>query len=105
MEGGYSRMDKEIHPQLLDLIPSERNWLVEKDFDHNNNGSKRSHEHGDEKKLELRLGPPGVEDWSLSDTQKNYKSPEKASQKRYNLSFFYHLQVIFKLSIMLEICI
>ncbi|XP_071731913.1 auxin-responsive protein IAA18-like isoform X2 [Rutidosis leptorrhynchoides] len=83
MEGGYSRMDDEIHPQLLDLIPKERNWFVKKDDDDYDyvKGLKRSHENGDEKKLELRLGPPGVEDWSLSDAHKNYKSVEKASNK------------------------
>ncbi|KAI7734333.1 hypothetical protein M8C21_017038 [Ambrosia artemisiifolia] len=85
MDGGYSRMNDEVHPQLLDLIPNERNWLVKRDDDDNNNlqGSRGSHGNGDEKKLELRLGPPGVEDWSLvSDAQKNYKSPQKAAQKR-----------------------
>ncbi|XP_076914777.1 auxin-responsive protein IAA18-like [Bidens hawaiensis] len=75
MDGGYSRKE-EMHPQLLDLnnlIPDERNWFAKKEDDHNL---------GDEKKLELRLGPPGVEDWSVTDAQKNYKSPQKASQKR-----------------------
>ncbi|XP_076952088.1 auxin-responsive protein IAA26-like [Bidens hawaiensis] len=75
MDGGYSRKE-EMHPQLLDLnhlIPDERNWFVKKEDDHNI---------GDEKKLELRLGPPGVEDWSASEAQKSYKSPQKASQKR-----------------------
>ncbi|KAI3777867.1 hypothetical protein L1987_47670 [Smallanthus sonchifolius] len=74
MEGGYSRVVEDVHPQLLDLIPNERNWFVKKD---NNNNIE-----GDEKKLELRLGPPGVEDWSLSNAHKNYKSPQKAAQKR-----------------------
>lgn len=76
MEGGFSKMDEEIHPQLLDLIPKERNWFMKK-----NEGSRNSHGHGDEKKLELRLGPPGVEDY----TPKNYKSLAKTantSQKR-----------------------
>ncbi|XP_071710282.1 auxin-responsive protein IAA18-like [Rutidosis leptorrhynchoides] len=82
MEGGFSRMDGEIHPKLLDLIPKERNWFVNKDDDLYDNGSKRNHENGDENKLELRLGPPGVEDWSLSDEQKNFKSLEKAVHKR-----------------------
>ncbi|KVI05949.1 Aux/IAA-ARF-dimerization [Cynara cardunculus var. scolymus] len=85
MESGYSRMDEEIHPQLLDLIPKERNWFLKREDDCNKDGSRRSHGHGhggvsDEKKLELRLGPPGVEDWSLSsDAPKNYKSPSKAA--------------------------
>ena len=64
MEGGYSR-------KLLNLIPNERNWLVKKEDDHGD---------GDEKKLELRLGPPGVdEDWSA----KNKPKPANTSQKRY----------------------
>ncbi|KAL8217380.1 hypothetical protein R6Q57_020753 [Mikania cordata] len=82
MEGGFSRTDEDLqHPQLLDLIPKDRNWFVNND-DHNFERSKSSHGKGDEKKLELRLGPPGVEDWSLSDAHKNYKSPQKAAQKR-----------------------
>ncbi|KAD2806216.1 hypothetical protein E3N88_39593 [Mikania micrantha] len=82
MEGGFSRSDEDLqHPQLLDLIPKDRNWFVNND-DHNFERSKSSHGKGDEKKLELRLGPPGVEDWSLSDAHKNYKSPQKAAQKR-----------------------
>ncbi|MFS7900820.1 hypothetical protein Hanom_Chr00s142162g01819391 [Helianthus anomalus] len=77
MDGGYSRIKEEAHPQLLDLIPNERNWLVKREDDHN-------HEESNEKKLELRLGPPGVEDWSVSlDAQKNHKLPQKAAQKRY----------------------
>ncbi|KAI3766548.1 hypothetical protein L2E82_16612 [Cichorium intybus] len=87
MESGYSRVDEEIHPQLLDLIPKERNWFVKRDDDHNIEGRSRSrHGNGDEKKLELRLGPPGVEDWSLSDTPKSYKSPAKASANVPNTS-------------------
>lgn len=90
MEGGYSRMDEEIHPQLLDLIPKERNWFLKREGDSNKDGSRsRSHGHGcisDEKKLELRLGPPGVEDWSLSDTPINYKSPTKAAVQVPNTS-------------------
>lgn len=47
---------EETCPQLLDLIPKEREWLVNKD-------DRRSHGSSEEKKLELRLGPPG-QDWS-----------------------------------------
>lgn len=87
MESGYSRVkDEEIHPQLLDLIPKERNWFTTKrDDDDDDNldveartrsrSRSRSHGNGDEKTLELRLGPPSVEDWS----PKNYKTPSKAS--------------------------
>ncbi|KAI3761593.1 hypothetical protein L1987_52013 [Smallanthus sonchifolius] len=81
MEGGYSRVEEDVHHQLLDLIPNERNWFVKKG-DSYIEGSKSHHGNGDEKKLELRLGPPGVEDWSLSNAHKNYKSPQKSAQKR-----------------------
>lgn len=65
MQGGYPR-------RLLNLIPNnERNWSVKKKED--------DHGEGDEKKLELRLGPPGVEeDWSA----KNKPKPANTSQKR-----------------------
>lgn len=78
MESGYSRVDvQEIHPQLLDLIPKERNWFVKRDDDHDHieARSRRSHVNGDENTLELRLGPPCVEDWS----PRSYKSVTKAS--------------------------
>ncbi|KAJ4842866.1 hypothetical protein Tsubulata_041910 [Turnera subulata] len=52
MEGG-SKND-EACPQLLNLIPKEREWFSKR-------GDERSSE---EKKLELRLGPPGDQDWS-----------------------------------------
>ncbi|KAL8250128.1 hypothetical protein R6Q59_033821 [Mikania micrantha] len=82
MDGGYSRVNEEIHPQLLDLIPDEKNWFVKRDDDHKIERTQILHGNGDEKKLELRLGPPGVEDWSVSDAQRNYKSSQKATQKR-----------------------
>uniref|UniRef100_A0A2P2KZV7 Auxin-responsive protein n=1 Tax=Rhizophora mucronata TaxID=61149 RepID=A0A2P2KZV7_RHIMU len=55
-------------PQLLDLIPEESEWLVKRDHD-------RSSE---DKKLELRLGPPG-EDWSLEEPSKNNKQRDESS--------------------------
>lgn len=98
MESGYSRVvdnDEEIHPQLLDLIPKERNWFVKREDDEHHNtiiegrssssssSRRRSHGNGDEKKLELRLGPPCVEDWSPN----SYKSsPAKASVSGPNTS-------------------
>ncbi|KAI4329200.1 hypothetical protein L6164_021490 [Bauhinia variegata] len=45
--------------QLLDLIPKNREWLTNRD-------EERSHKSSEERKLELRLGPPG-EDWSIDD--------------------------------------
>ncbi|KAI9161842.1 hypothetical protein LWI28_021210 [Acer negundo] len=61
MEGGSS-MNGETRPQLLDLIPKEREWLMMRE-----SGERRHHGSSEEKKLELRLGPPGGEDWSLKD--------------------------------------
>ncbi|XP_011014932.1 PREDICTED: auxin-responsive protein IAA18-like [Populus euphratica] len=48
----------EACPQLLDLIPKEREWLGKGE-----DGRSSS----EDRKLELRLGPPG-EDWSLEST-------------------------------------
>lgn len=58
----WSRKE-EACPQLLDLIPKNTVWLTNRE---NKDGSRNSLE---EKKLELRLGPPG-ENWSLKDTSK-----------------------------------
>ncbi|KAI4355578.1 hypothetical protein L6164_004337 [Bauhinia variegata] len=44
--------------QLLDLIPKDREWLMNRDG--------RSQKSSEERELELRLGPPG-EDWSTND--------------------------------------
>lgn len=59
---GCSKTGDQLCPQLLDLISKERReWLVMRDGE----GSS-----SEEKKLELRLGPPGGEDrcWSLKDS-------------------------------------
>ncbi|KAL2516285.1 Auxin-responsive protein IAA26 [Forsythia ovata] len=53
---GYSRKDMGC-PQLLDLIPKEREWLVK-------SAQETNHGLPEEKKLELRLGPPGG-DWTI----------------------------------------
>ncbi|KAF7136207.1 hypothetical protein RHSIM_Rhsim08G0228000 [Rhododendron simsii] len=50
---GCSKPDMDC-PQLLDLIPKDREWLVQR-------GEQNSHGSSEEKKLELRLGPPGEE--------------------------------------------
>ncbi|KAJ8756053.1 hypothetical protein K2173_024600 [Erythroxylum novogranatense] len=55
-----SSKNGELCPQLLDLIQKEREWLVKRD-------EQRS---SVEKKLELRLGPPG-EDWSVQGPNRN----------------------------------
>ncbi|KAA8541737.1 hypothetical protein F0562_022889 [Nyssa sinensis] len=60
---GCSRKD-EHSPQLLDLISRDREWLVQRDEQKRNGSS-------EEKKLELRLGPPG-QDWTIKDGAKNH---------------------------------
>ena len=62
------RSRNEVSPQLLDLIPNEREWQM------NRNEGKSS----EERKLELRLGPPG-EDWSLGGKMKNANSEREES--------------------------
>ncbi|KAM7476011.1 hypothetical protein LguiB_023254 [Lonicera macranthoides] len=61
---GYSRND-EIHPQWLDLIPKDREWTAKI-------GEERNHGIiSEEKKLELRLGPPGDDEeeeaWTIEN--------------------------------------
>lgn len=68
---------KEVCPQLLDLISKDREWLV-------NRSEERSHGCSEEKKLELRLGPPG-ENWSLKDTS---KSNREKDEYLLSLSYF-----------------
>lgn len=69
MEGCLSRKE-EVCPQLLDLIPKSREWLVSR-------GEERSHGSSEEKKLELRLGPPG-EDWSLKAASKSNRERDES---------------------------
>ncbi|BFG24388.1 hypothetical protein CerSpe_106620 [Prunus speciosa] len=68
--------NEEACPQLLDLIPRERDWLVKRDD--------RSHGSSEEKKLELRLGPPG-EDWSLNG---NSRSNKERDESLLSLGYF-----------------
>lgn len=63
----------EVCPQLLDLIPKEREWLVKKEVSIDRG---RNHGVSEEKKLELRLGPPGVEDWTLQGNKPKMKEQE-----------------------------
>ncbi|GMQ08495.1 hypothetical protein CsSME_00052197 [Camellia sinensis var. sinensis] len=56
-------------PQLLDLIPKNREWIVQRGDRH------RSHGSSEEKKLELRLGPPGEQE--EQDWTKNNNSRER----------------------------
>ncbi|CAL9009934.1 unnamed protein product [Prunus brigantina] len=68
--------NEEACPQLLDLIPRERDWIVKRD--------ERSHGSSEEKKLELRLGPP-VEDWSLNG---NSRSNKERDESLLSLGYF-----------------
>lgn len=73
---GSSR--NEVCPQLLDLIPKERDWLVNRD-------GERRHGLSEENKLELRLGPPG-EDWSVIDSTR--KNQRERSESLLSLGYF-----------------
>ncbi|XVE88807.1 hypothetical protein DITRI_Ditri19aG0098400 [Diplodiscus trichospermus] len=71
MESGCSK-NVEACPQLLDLIPQEREWHVKRE-------DERRHGSSEEKKLELRLGPPGQENWSTKDATKNNRERDESS--------------------------
>ncbi|RZB84562.1 Auxin-responsive protein IAA26 isoform D [Glycine soja] len=71
------RSRDEASPQLLDLISNEREWQMNK-----RNEGKSS----EERKLELRLGPPG-EDWSLGGKMKN-NNTEREDQSLLSLGCF-----------------
>ncbi|KAE8659535.1 Auxin-responsive protein IAA18 [Hibiscus syriacus] len=67
MDSGCSK-NGETCPQLLDLIPQESEW-------HTQTKDGKTQLPSEEKKLELRLGPPGDEDnWSIKATAKNNNS-------------------------------
>ncbi|KAF5727244.1 putative Phytochrome-associated protein 1 [Tripterygium wilfordii] len=66
-------------PNLLDLNPKEREWLVKR---------KRVHGSSEEKNLELKLGPPGVQDWSRKNSSRN-SNKERENEKSINLSLGY----------------
>ncbi|XP_022721473.1 auxin-responsive protein IAA26-like [Durio zibethinus] len=63
MESGCSK-NGEACPQFLDLIPQQRDWHVKRE-------DERRHGSSEEKKLELRLGPPGEDNWSIKEATKN----------------------------------
>lgn len=78
---GCSKTGEQACPQLLDLMAKERRkWLVMRD------GEASSSE---EKKLELRLGPPGGEDkrWSLKDST-NRERDDHHHQYLLSLGYF-----------------
>ncbi|RZC50161.1 hypothetical protein C5167_018586 [Papaver somniferum] len=59
----------EISPQLLDLIPG---WAVK-----GGGGGGRNFGGSEERKLELKLGPPGEEDWFINGNNSNNKNMVK----------------------------
>ena len=67
---GRSR-NEEMSPQLLDLISKDRDWHMNKDEE--GFPSKSS----EERKLELRLGPPG-EDYSMNNIVKNFNREKES---------------------------
>ncbi|GMI91798.1 hypothetical protein HRI_002849100 [Hibiscus trionum] len=70
MESGCSK-NGETCPRLLELIPQEREWQTKRK-------DGETHLSSEEKKLELRLGPPGDEDiWSIKVTTKNNRERDE----------------------------
>lgn len=67
----------EACPQLLDLIPRERQWLVKR-------ADERSSE---EKKLELRLGPPG-EEWFFGENAAKGAKNRERDESPFSLGYF-----------------
>ncbi|OVA12491.1 AUX/IAA protein [Macleaya cordata] len=60
MESGGSRTGGEICAQLLDLIPRSTEWKK---------GDGRNFGVAEERELELKLGPPGGEDWFINESK------------------------------------
>ncbi|CAN6573390.1 unnamed protein product [Malus baccata var. baccata] len=75
---GCTRKEKDACPQLLDLIPREGDWLVSRYIERSSGHGSSSSE---EKKLELRLGPPG-QDWSMK------RERDEKSQSLLSLGYF-----------------
>uniref|UniRef100_A0A5B6YIP8 Auxin-responsive protein n=1 Tax=Davidia involucrata TaxID=16924 RepID=A0A5B6YIP8_DAVIN len=66
-------------PQLLDLIPKDTECLVKRDEERRDGPS-------EEKKLELRLGPPGEEDWTIKDGTKS--NSRERDESHLSLGYF-----------------
>ncbi|XVF74500.1 hypothetical protein PTKIN_Ptkin13bG0115300 [Pterospermum kingtungense] len=67
--------------QLIDLIPQEREWHMKRENDEKRRGA------SEEKKLELRLGPPGEDNWCIKDTiTKIYR--ERDDESLLSLGYF-----------------
>lgn len=74
----------EVSPQLLDLITEHHK---DKEVFHmNNNNNNNNNRSCKERKLELRLAPPGVEDWSLHHHTTQNVNPTDDS--RFSLGYF-----------------
>ncbi|KAK8641842.1 hypothetical protein V6N13_011215 [Hibiscus sabdariffa] len=70
MESDCSK-NEETCPQLLDLIPQEREWYTKRK-------DGKIHLSSEEKKLELKLGPPGDEDnWCIKLNTKNNRERDE----------------------------
>ncbi|GFZ04202.1 phytochrome-associated protein 1 [Actinidia rufa] len=73
-------------PQLLDLIPKDREWFVQR-------GEQRSHgSKSEEKKLELRLGPPG-EDYGAKLEREGRKKEDGILSLGYFGGFTYSVDM------------
>ncbi|XVE52020.1 hypothetical protein DITRI_Ditri02bG0086900 [Diplodiscus trichospermus] len=77
MENGCSKNGEDC-PQLLDLIPQEREWHVKRE--------ERRDGSSEEKKLELRLGPPGEDNWSIKEACKN--NTRESDESLLSLGYF-----------------
>ncbi|XP_019448184.1 PREDICTED: auxin-responsive protein IAA26-like isoform X5 [Lupinus angustifolius] len=76
MMNGGSR--NEVSPKLLDLISNEKEW----------NMNKSEGKCSDERKLELKLGPPSGEDW-CEDKMKNINNTStERDESLFSLSYF-----------------
>ncbi|OIW09020.1 hypothetical protein TanjilG_05996 [Lupinus angustifolius] len=75
MNGGSRN---EVSPKLLDLISNEKEW----------NMNKSEGKCSDERKLELKLGPPSGEDW-CEDKMKNINNTStERDESLFSLSYF-----------------
>ncbi|OMO66531.1 AUX/IAA protein [Corchorus olitorius] len=79
MESGCSKNVE--GPQLLDLIPQGREWHVK-------NEDERRHGSSEEKKLELRLGPPGEDNWSNFKDMNSKTSNRERDESMLSLGYF-----------------
>ncbi|XP_028123716.1 auxin-responsive protein IAA26-like [Camellia sinensis] len=85
---GCSNKDEVACPQLLDLIPKDREWLLQRD-------EQGSHGYSEEKKLELRLGPPGEGDWTIKNgTDQNNSTEREREDSILSLGYFSNMKTV-----------